>query len=501
MTSTDPAVTAQRRATAMVTAPQDPVARPAWALRDAVAAGELGAVEVVAAHLERLKEVQPALNAAITVLDESALRAAEHLQDALSAGEPAGVLCAVPFSAKDILATARVRTTCGSGAFAENVPVADAVAIMRMRAAGAVLIAKSNTPEFAFGVTTQNPAFGPTRNPWGLHSPGGSSGGEAVLVSSGASAVGLGTDFGGSLRWPAQCCGILALRPTAGRVDGTGQLPEAGGWMDGHPGPALGEPSAQQRLQTVGPLARTVRDLAVVTAVIADDPALLAFAAEPTRAAATFAIGWLTSESSQIVDGAVQQAVADAAAALGQFGFPLRHTPTVLDGLHHAFNAVRATDPLLELRAALGDHVDLVGEHARQIVLGAPASPADPAPLWAELERLRAGVLNQLAETPVLLAPVAPSVGCDMDATAIVDGVVLRDFELMAQCRAVSALGLPSLSILVGQVDGLPVSVQVIAGPGREDLVLRVGLVLEQLLGGHQQPPWLQSPATHRDKD
>lgn len=477
---------------ASVAPPRPPAGLPAWQLRDAVACGELRVVDVVSAHLDRLDEVQPVLNAAVAVRRAAALAEARELQAALDDGAPPGLLCGVPFTVKDVIATADLPSRCGSAAFADNRQGADAAAVARLRAAGAILIAKTACPEFAFGVTTDNPVEGVTRNPWGAHSAGGSSGGEAALIGAGASALGIGTDYGGSLRWPAQSCGVLAVRPGERRVDGTGQLPERGGRMDGRAGDGGdldAELSVQRRFQVVGPLARTVRDLALALGVLADDATLVRLASAPAPPAS--AVGWTVTESSQAVGAGVADAVVAAVARLAEAGIAVVHAPTVLDGLHHAFNALRDTDPLADLRRAVGDRLDLVGPGARRTLDTAPVSLADPGPLWAALDRLRDGVLAQLDRTPVLIVPVAPAAACALDGTATVDGTLLTAFELMAQCRAVSALRLPALSIPVGQAGGLPVSVQVVAGPGREDLVLGIGLLLEQLLGGAQEPPWL----------
>ena len=492
----------QLRPIATVTQPRQPVGWPAWQLREGVATGRLRVVDIVDAHLERLDAVQPALNAAVTIRREAALREAEQLQSAVDAEQPVGVLCGVPFTVKDVIATAGTTTSCGSAAFLDNVPDTDAVAVRRLREAGAVLIAKTNCPEFAFGVTSDNVIHGVTRSPWGPHSPGGSSGGEAALVAAGASAVGIGTDYGGSLRWPGQCCGVLALRPGVGRVDGTGQLPEVGGRMDGTAPAAPDDLSVQRRFQVVGPIARTVRDLAITLAVISADPELLeiAIGQGPEQAAAALegvSVGWMAFESSQRVGAGVQLVIAAAAAALADIGVAVEETPGVMDGLHDAFNELRATDRLADLRAAVGARRDLLGATARTILDSAPLSDADPVPLQGELARLRQRVARQLKRTPVLLLPVAATAACSLDGTAIVDGELLSGFELMAQCRAVTALGMPALSLPVGQDNGLPVSVQVVTGPGREDLALRVGLVLEQLLGGCQPPPWLPSVPAH----
>jgi amidase len=471
-------------AAARLTAPRAPAGRPAWWLREAMASGNLPVRAVVEAHLDRLSAVEPWLNATVAVPAEAACAEADRLQAALDAGVPPGPLFGLPFSVKDVIATAGVETCCGSATLAGNVPDTDAVAVARLRAAGAILIAKSNTPEFAFGVTTDNLVQGTTRSPWGDHSPGGSSGGEAALVAAGASAFGIGTDYGGSLRWPAQSCGVLALRPGLGSVDGTGQLPEAGGRVDGNPG-AASTLSVQRSFQVVGPLARSVRDLELLMRVLSGRPTV---ALSPVR---ELRIGWLEEDPGQHVAPDVQAVIRDAAAALAEYGFDVQRVPGALDGLHDVFNALRATDPMTDLRAAVGGRAGLLGPFVHS-VLDAPPAGGEAEPLWRRLRLLRNRTLDQLGRTPVLLLPVAPVAACDLDGVAEVDGRQVDGFALMAQCRAVSALGFPALSIPVGSDrNGLPVSVQVVAGPGREDLVLQVGRLLEELWGGWQPPPWL----------
>jgi amidase len=488
------APTVEPFAAATLSPPRAPVGWPAWRLREAIVNDECSAREVAEAHLDRLDEVEPWLNAAAFTRREAALADADRVQVELDAGHPPGPLCGVPITVKDILATAGTPTCVGSRAFAANTPRFDAAAVARLRAAGAVVIAKTNCPEFAFGVTTDSVAHGVTRSPWGAHSPGGSSGGEAALVAAGASALGLGTDYGGSLRWPAQCCGVLALRPGVGAVDGTGQLPERGGRLDGGPG-APGLDSVQRQFQVVGPIARTVRDLALAMATLGGRELR---AAEPqTGAGASGAlacelrIGWVGGEDSQRVGPQARAALATALAALEAAGLELEEAPGSLDGLHVAFNELRDTDPLADLVAAVGDRRGLLGPAAARTLACAPVSGADPKALRIRIVELRARVLAQLERTPVLIAPLAPAAACGLDGTATVDGVVLAGFALMAQCRAVSATGLPALSIPVARDRrGLPLSVQVIGGPGGEGLVLDVGLVLERLLGGRQEPPW-----------
>jgi amidase len=476
-------------AAATLPPPEAPVGWPAWRLRDAVIAGELGVGEVLRAHLDRLEQVEPWLHAAAHVRHDAALREADALQARLHTGQPPGPLFGVPITVKDVIATAGTPTECGSRAFAGNVPAVDAVAVARLRAAGAVVIAKSCCPEFAFGVTTPG-----TRSPWGAHSPGGSSGGEAALVAAGASALGLGTDYGGSLRWPAQCCGVLALRPGLGALDGTGQLPERGGRMDGGLGSSTWNDTVQRHFQVVGPIASTVRDLAISLATIGGRDVR---AAGPPPADGDsggleqLTVGWVEHEDSAPVCTDARRALRDAVAALAGAGLGVEEVPGCLDGLRVAFDELRDTDPMPDLLAAVGERRALVGVAAGRTLDTAPISRADPQALRKRIRELRVRMLAQLERTPVILAPVAPSAACGLDGSAPVEGARLAGFELMAQCRAVSGLGMPALSIPVGRDRfGLPLSVQVVGGPGREDLVLDVGLLLERLRGGRIQPPW-----------
>lgn len=485
-----PAVTSWPIPSPQLRAPAEPAGWPAWRLRDAVAAGELSPGEVVAAHLDRLAAVNPVLNAATSICHDQALADAATVEQGLVASGRPGALCGVPFTVKDVIATANVPTRAGSAAFADNVPQRDAAAVARLRAAGAIMIAKTNCPEFAFGVTCRNKLHGETRNPWGAYSSGGSSGGEAALVAAGASALGLGTDYGGSLRWPAACCGVTALRPGLGAVDSSGQLPERGGRMDGSATAPTGPDSPQRRFQVVGPIARSIRDLEIAYAVIAG---LAAPPAGPALAEVAFAA--VPDLDDGPVDGDALSGLTLAVDALRDAGHSVQNAGGALDGLHSAYNALRATDPLADLRAAIADRTGLVDTEAAAILAAAPsAAPSDDdlAQRQAALDLLRVGVWDRLRHTPVLLLPVAPAPACDFEGRAQIGDRVLNGFELMTHCRAVSALGFPALSVPVGLgFSGLPISVQVVTGPGQEALALAVGSLLERLLGGTQTPPWL----------
>jgi Asp-tRNA(Asn)/Glu-tRNA(Gln) amidotransferase A subunit family amidase len=213
---------------------------------------QLSPVELTAALLARIEAIDPRLNAFCLVTADAARAAAREAEIAVMKNEPIGALHGVPLSLKDVLYTRGIRTTGGSRLFADLVPEEDNVAVGRLKAAGAIILGKTNTSEFGHKALTDNPLFGVTRNPWDPErTPGGSSGGAAAAVASGLGPVALGTDGGGSVRVPAAFCGLVGVKPSFGRVPQTPGFP---GW---------------DHVGTTGPLARTVRDAAAVLDVIA----------------------------------------------------------------------------------------------------------------------------------------------------------------------------------------------------------------------------------------
>jgi amidase len=204
-------------------------------------------VEVLDAHLAAIERINPKLNAIITLAEQQARTAAQSAEKAAMRGEAVGPLHGLPFGVKDITSTAGIRTTYGSPLFKNNVPTEDAEVVRRLKAAGAIVLAKTNTPEFATGANTVNELFGATRNPWNPElSPAGSSGGSAVAVATGMLPLAQGTDFGCSIRIPAAFCGIVGIRPTPGLIPN-------------YPMPLAWDPG-----QVHGPLARTADDAAMM---------------------------------------------------------------------------------------------------------------------------------------------------------------------------------------------------------------------------------------------
>jgi amidase len=224
-------------------------------LAEAICTKELSSLEVVEAHLRCIQEVNPKLNAVVQLTAETARTQARQADADLARGEVKGPLHGVPMTVKDSLATAGVITTAGTPGLAHFVPGQDATAVARMRAAGAILLGKTNCTELCRSGETDNQVYGRTSNPYDLtRSPGGSSGGEVAIIAAGGSPLGLGSDFGGSIRGPSHFCGIVGLNPTMGRVPRTGHIPPYGGAFD---------------TARIGPMARFVEDLILTLPIIA----------------------------------------------------------------------------------------------------------------------------------------------------------------------------------------------------------------------------------------
>jgi Asp-tRNA(Asn)/Glu-tRNA(Gln) amidotransferase A subunit family amidase len=434
----------------------------AVSLAAAVRARELSPVEVVEAHLERLWEANEELNAIVTVSADQARADARKLER-----DPVGPLAGVPFTVKDVIAAAGVRTTAGSRVLAAHVPRCDATVVARTRAAGAILIGKGNCSEFALWPHTANPLFGETRNPVGPVSPGGSSGGDAAAVAAEIVPLALGGDFGGSLRWPAHCTGIAALRPTAGRVPRTGEIP------------GCGSISLQGRVSVLGPLARTVDDLELALNVLAGpdgvDP--LVVPAPLGRVEDVQPVAWCDGDGTTPVRPDLVAVVEAAATAIGAE----RSRPSALACANDVYSRLRRLDGLHELREVVAGREDELGQPLRSLLAETrDGTMAELVELWAERDALRATFLSFLDHYPILILPVAAVPAYDPRIAPVVEKHELSAWDVLAPCRAVSLFGVPTAAVTVGtSEDGLPVAVQIVGRPFREDQVLAVARALE----------------------
>lgn len=449
---------------------------PAVEMAAAVRRREVGPVELVDAHIARVKALDGTIGALVAADFERARSAARAAERAVAGGERVGPLHGVPFTVKECIEAAGVPLCCASRLVARYEPRRDAAVVARLRAAGAILLGTTNISELASFPDTVNLVYGATRNPHdSARSVSGSSGGEAAAVAAGMSPLGVGSDYGGSIRGPAHATGILGLRPGRDAVPPDGFAP-------------LRQPPGRMLWSTIGPLARTVADLATALAVMRSTP-------PPSPRPAHRRVTVLSDVLSRPVGADCRRAVALAADALAAAGHDLDEAAPPRQAEAEAmFVEVTATEARLALSAWLPDRL-------------ADASPQVAAQWEAvrdqelDVERYVARLSDRpvlerevdawLDEHPILLAPVAAAPAQPLGALDVaVDGRRIDLFEAYAACAYPSALGLPAASVPVARsAEGLPVGVQVIGRRGREDEVLAVAGKLEDALGGWIPPP------------
>lgn len=424
----------------------------------------------------------PRLNALVALRAEEARAEADSL-DALSPEQRRDKpLAGVPFTVKDVIATRDLPTTCGSRVMAGFRPAEDAPAVARLRAAGAILVGKSNTPEFAFSIDTANELFGRTGNPLGNLTAGGSSGGEAAALASGMSLLGIGSDFGGSIRWPAQCVGVVGLRPTIGRIPETGLLPTLTPTRVS--GPNL--TTLQGRVQTVGLMAATIAGIEPALAVMSGPdgidprthgiPAWHAAEVDVTRVEIRFGTGVAGQAPDAAVAAGVEAAVSALAAAGVGTGLGL---PPEVDEAVEVYARLRAADPLTEIAlVSRGREQELV-PFTRDLLDRAPRHSVELGDLWAARERLTRGLLDWLTGERALVLPIASRLPYTTEEMLSLE--TGAGFDSLLCSRAIAFFGVPALSVPVTKApDGRPVSVQIVGPPFREDLVLALGRSLER---------------------
>ncbi len=457
------------------------------ALRDRIIS-----VDEVLEHSTKRAEQFQHLNALVAQPTQNELSAvSSEVQRRLDAGDTSRLL-GVPTTVKDVIAVAGMGLSAGSRLLKDNRSAIDAGVVLKLREAGVMFVGKTNCPEFAFGISTSNDLYGTTLSPWGQNlSPGGSSGGDAVSVAVGISLVGVGTDFGGSIRWPAQCTGILGLRPTPGLISGVGQL--VGTARQGIDGASqLAADSFQAAIQVPGFLARSVNDLEnVVSAARQATAGTRSLSKTSTDTLDTdlsaVTIGWSDGSNIGVVGDDVKAMMLELSKTLTDDGLNLKYFGDAFAGAREAFDDLRGYEQLYDLRElAHGRESEL--SRASYALLTKPPRSRDGYVLAKEtyLHQREVG-REQLRVTPLFLLPVAGCGAIGHDETACINGITVAGFELMAHCRAISLLGVPVVSIPVAKTaNGLPLSVQIVAPPFREDLALALARRIESLSGGWQ---------------
>ncbi|MCK2220871.1 amidase [Actinomadura sp. ATCC 31491] len=436
---------------------------------------QVSAVEVVRACLDRVEEVNPRVNAIVTLVAEQALDAAKEAD----AREPAGPLHGVPVAHKDLVDTAGIRTTYGSPLYADHVPDRDELIVERLRAAGAISIGKTNTPEFGTGSHTVNEVFGATRNPYDLgRSAGGSSGGAAVALATGMVPLADGSDMGGSLRNPASFCNVVGLRPTPGRV------------------PVISDVNAWYTLSVLGPMARTVEDVTLMFGAIAGfdrrSPYAIkeVFAPEPEEGVRGMRVAWSPDLGGLPVDPRTAAVTATAPAVFERLGARVEQVELDLSDAEDAFRTYRAWNYAL----SFGDLDRLGPNTAWNVEQGRKVTGAD----LARAEQARSRLYQRMAAFfdayDVLIAPVSqvPPFPVEQPHVGEINGQRMPDYlAWMRSAYWISVLHAPAASVPAGFTpEGLPVGVQIVGAPFADARVLRVARAFEQATGhGLRRPP------------
>jgi aspartyl-tRNA(Asn)/glutamyl-tRNA(Gln) amidotransferase subunit A len=450
-----------------------------------IQAREISPVELTEAYLRRIDELNPRINAYITVTAQRARADARRATDEIAAGRSRGPLHGIPVALKDLFETAGIRTTGGGKFHADHVPAHDCPVARRLRDAGTILLGKLNTHEYAYGVTTNNPHYGATHNPWNLeHIPGGSSGGSGAAIAAGLATATLGTDTGGSIRMPASVCGVVGLKPTYGRVSKAGVLPLS--YLFDH----------------AGPITRTVEDAALVLNAIAgydpmDATTVRAPVDDYTSRIRTgvrgLRIGIPRDYFFDHLDSEVAAAVENAIAELRALGADVRdvEVPGVAIGVGALFGLVLAEAQEIHAHARRTRPQDF-GADVRQLLTG--PSP-DTETLMQSLrarDALSVSMRQALESVDLLVTPTTPIVAARIGQETIrYGGMEEMVLNAMIRCTApFNATGLPALSLPCGFTRaGLPVGLQVVGRPFDEVTVLQAGHAYEQATAWHTRTP------------
>lgn len=441
---------------------------------------EISSEELVRAHLERIETVNPKINAVVHLIAGRALAEAKERDAEISRGLQGRPLQGVPMTVKDSLETAGVVTTSGTLGRANHIPDRDASTVALLRNAGAVLLGKTNVPELCLAFESDNLLHGRTNNPYDpTKTSGGSSGGEAAIIAAGGSPMGLGSDAGGSVRLPAHFCGIATIKPTSGRLPKTGHYLPPGGIAD--------------RLWQVGPMARLVDDLKLLLPLLAQPDGIDASVVPmPLRspdlvALSSLRVAFYTDNGVSPATKETAETVRRAASAVADAGAVVEEArPDGVDVSSRMWCDIIAPDGGAGLLALLADigttqfhplleqFMDIVSERAR--------TTTELLELAGEWDAVRTRMLGFLSKYDAIVCPVAAS-------PAIPHGLSYEQLDIFTYTIAFNFSGWPAATVRCGtSPEGLPIGVQIVAHPWREDVALALARHLERSFGGWIPP-------------
>lgn len=461
-------------------------------LRALIDARDLTATELVDAMLAASSQLQQVVNPFVTICEQEARAAAKVADAELRSGKRRGPLHGIPFIVKDLTATAGVRTTMGSATHQDFVPERDAVAVERLKQAGAILLAKTTTPEFGHKPMTDAPSFGTTRNPWDLdRSPAGSSGGTAAAIAAGVGPLGLGTDGGGSIRIPASVCGVVGLKATMGQV------------------PHAEAPDTFNNLSHTGPITRTVRDTELVFEAIAGPHASDIFAAStrqphsgPTELGG-LRVGWMPKVGNDAIEPEVLTACEEAVEQLERMGANIETLQMDFVALEPVFLTIMRASLTSRMSGYLDSHGNRLSDSLkRTIELGRDLSVAEVQRAYEARTRAFREIQSlfgrfDLLVSPTLTRPALPLSQGVFDPIEV-DG---KSFSSLRSAwnpytYVFNLTGHPALNLPCGYTgEGLPIGLQ-LAGPWySERVLLAVAKRLEEAMPWAERRPKLEAAA------
>ena len=455
-----------------------------------ISAGRLSVRETLAAHLRRITEVNPQVNAIVTLATDRAMADAAAADERQARGEPLASLHGLPVAHKDLQPTAGIRTTFGSPLFADFVPTEDSLLVERMRAAGAITLGKTNTPEFGAGSQTFNPVFGATRNPYDLAKTcGGSTGGGAVALATGMAALCDGSDLGGSLRNPASYCNVVGLRPSAGRV------------------PAWPAPLAWSPMSVEGPMARTVGDIALFLQAISGPDARAPLATEAFHLPAGASldtdmrgtrIAWwrdlaLPNQAGILIDPEVRAITNAQRTIFEALGCIVEEAEPDWSGADETFRTLRFWSQNLRLADAVEAHPDQVKDTIRwEVEQGAKLSARDVGLAQLKHTEIYHRMRRFLQRYDFFVLPVSQVAPFDINQPypEEIDGTRLETYiDWMKSCYYISVTGAPAMSVPAGfTAAGLPIGIQIVGPHGGEWKLLQMARAFEQAADIRRKP-------------
>lgn len=447
--------------------------------------GAISPIELAEEHIRRIERLNPVLNALVD-FDPDRVRA--------QAREPkSGPLAGLPVTVKSSISVKGYKCEIGSVLNRGFIPTEDAEVVARLRAAGATLLGTTNCPEFLMNYETDNLLYGRTANPWSLdRTPGGSSGGEAAAIAAGLSAGGLGSDSGGSVREPAHFCGICSLKPTAGRIPARGHLP-----------PCVGPFST---LGSIGPMARTIADVALLFRVLSGRDAIdpssppVEFREISAEEAKQIPIGWFEDDGITPVTAETRQAVRDAAEALERRGFHMRRfRPASLEAARVLWWKFFVQCGAMFYGPTIRGREAELSPMFQEFLATARAEPPLTADsllaAWAECDMVRSKLLAEMKECPLLLTPVCATPAFRHgEREWTIDGQAVRYLDAMRYTQWFNLLASPAAVVPVGRSpEGLPIGIQIAGLPFADEIVLAVASEVDNEFG-YRPPPMAVFP-------